>query len=54
MQVQNSQSSFMSAVKVAMTDQEKINKGQCPDCDNSLQFEEGCKKCRVCGFAACG
>ncbi|MDK2791594.1 MAG: hypothetical protein PWQ25_457 [Deferribacteres bacterium] len=26
----------------------------CPDCGSSLIYEEGCKKCHICGFAACG
>ncbi len=27
----------------------------CPDCGSShLAFEEGCKKCHVCGYSACG
>lgn len=39
---------------VQLSDREKISRGQCPDCDNSLAMEEGCKKCYVCGFAACG
>lgn len=29
-------------------------KNVCPDCDAPLSFEEGCKKCHVCGFSACG
>jgi ribonucleoside-diphosphate reductase alpha chain len=26
---------------------------RCPDCDGNLVFEEGCKKCYACGYAAC-
>ena len=28
--------------------------GTCPDCGSSLEFAEGCAKCRVCGFSECG
>ena len=29
--------------------------GACPDCGaGQLVFEEGCKKCYVCGFSECG
>jgi ribonucleoside-diphosphate reductase alpha chain len=29
--------------------------GTCPDCGTGhLAFEEGCKKCHVCGYSECG
>jgi ribonucleoside-diphosphate reductase alpha chain len=28
--------------------------GTCPDCGSSMEFAEGCAKCRVCGFSECG
>ncbi len=28
--------------------------GTCPDCGSSLEFAEGCQKCRACGYSECG
>src|SRR5437870_1237865 len=28
--------------------------GACPDCGSQLTFAEGCAKCPVCGYSACG
>ncbi|MEX2466885.1 MAG: vitamin B12-dependent ribonucleotide reductase [Gemmatimonadota bacterium] len=34
---------------------ELFDMGTCPDCGSGqLAFEEGCKKCHVCGFSECG
>ena len=36
-------------------DQSDAALGACPSCGSShLAFEEGCKKCYVCGFSECG
>jgi len=26
----------------------------CPECGGSIEFSEGCKMCRGCGWSACG
>jgi len=31
----------------------KISGNMCPECGNMLVFEEGCSKCRNCGFSRC-
>jgi len=36
-----------------MSDDDKISKGVCPACDNNLVFQEGCKRCHLCGWAGC-
>jgi len=28
--------------------------GACPECGSSLEFEEGCVKCKACGYSECG
>jgi len=34
---------------------ESFDMGTCPDCGTGhLAFEEGCKKCHVCGYSECG
>ena len=34
---------------------ELFDMGACPDCGSGqLAFEEGCKKCHVCGYSECG
>lgn len=56
---------FAKVSKEVVNDFGKINKiitnytpktpaGSCPECGSSLIFEEGCKKCHICGFSACG
>jgi len=45
-QTQASSSSFGS---------ETFDMGTCPDCGTGhLAFEEGCKKCHICGYSECG
>lgn len=36
-----------------MTDNEKINSGICPCCDNRLVFAEGCIFCNSCSWSGC-
>jgi ribonucleoside-diphosphate reductase alpha chain len=37
------------------TGAESFDMGTCPDCGTGhLAFEEGCKKCHVCGYSECG
>ena len=37
------------------TGPETFDMGTCPDCGTGhLAFEEGCKKCHVCGYSECG
>ncbi len=31
----------------------KMLGNMCPECGNMLVFEEGCSKCRNCGFSKC-
>ncbi len=31
----------------------KISGDMCPECGNMLVFEEGCSKCRNCGYSRC-
>ncbi len=31
----------------------KISGNLCPECGNILVFEEGCTKCRNCGYSRC-
>ena len=31
----------------------KLKSDLCPDCGQTLAFEEGCKKCYACGFTKC-
>ena len=34
---------------------EIFDMGTCPECGTGhLAFEEGCKKCHVCGYSECG
>jgi ribonucleoside-diphosphate reductase alpha chain len=34
---------------------ESFDMGTCPECGTGhLAFEEGCKKCHVCGYSECG
>jgi len=28
--------------------------GACPECGSSMEFEEGCVKCKACGYSECG
>jgi len=43
----------MPAEAVSLSEAEKIKKGICPDCNEQLTFEEGCKHCVCCGWGAC-
>lgn len=36
-----------------LSEAEKIKKGICPSCDNTLVFQEGCKVCYSCGWGGC-
>jgi hypothetical protein len=36
-----------------MSEAEKIKKGICPSCDETLTFQEGCKVCYACGWGGC-
>jgi hypothetical protein len=37
----------------SMSEAEKIKKGICPSCDETLTFQEGCKLCVACGWGGC-
>jgi len=40
---------------VAPTGPDLFDMGTCPDCGTGhMAFEEGCKKCHVCGYSECG
>ncbi|MDA0329747.1 MAG: vitamin B12-dependent ribonucleotide reductase [Gemmatimonadetes bacterium] len=42
-------------VQASSTGSESFDMGTCPDCGTGhLAFEEGCKKCHVCGYSECG
>ena len=37
------------------SDHQAFDMGTCPECGTGhLAFEEGCKKCHVCGYSECG
>jgi len=41
--------------RAAYTGGESFDIGTCPECNSGhLAFEEGCKKCHVCGYSECG
>ncbi|MEX0837448.1 MAG: response regulator SirA, partial [Gemmatimonadota bacterium] len=43
------------ASRVSYTEPEEFDMGACPECGSGqLAFEEGCKKCHVCGYSECG
>lgn len=31
-----------------------IATGACPDCGDTLWYQEGCSSCRSCGYSKCG
>ncbi len=43
------------ASRASYTEPELFDMGACPECGSGqLAFEEGCKKCHVCGYSECG
>ena len=45
----------VQATGSAFTGGETFDMGTCPECGTGhLAFEEGCKKCHVCGYSECG
>ena len=48
-------SGTQSQQKAAVGGNETFDMGTCPECGTGhLAFEEGCKKCHVCGYSECG
>jgi ribonucleoside-diphosphate reductase alpha chain len=55
-QINNSEGSTLNAnpaAKPVSSGPVKNIAGQCPDCGSLLAYEEGCFKCRACGFTRC-
>jgi len=34
-------------------DEEEVARGACPDCGSQIERQEGCLKCRSCGWSEC-
>lgn len=49
------QGATQAQASVAPTGPDLFDMGTCPDCGTGhMAFEEGCKKCHVCGYSECG
>ena len=40
-------------IKDTLTEQEKLDKGLCPECNEKLERIGGCVQCKNCGFSKC-
>ena len=40
-------------IKDTLTEQEKLDKGLCPECNEPLKYIGGCVQCPNCGFSRC-
>ena len=49
------QAGMQTQVAVSTIDGDALHLDTCPECNSAhFVFEEGCKKCHVCGYSDCG